>query len=374
MKHTPHWNWQQKDWPHFRYDSARLAQHEAAFLRESGVLIGAIRHIGEEDKKLLTVDLISNEAFKTSEIEGELLNRDSLISSIRRNFGLATDHRRIAPAEHGIAEMMMDVYSQFATPLSHEQLHHWHAMLVQGRADLRDIGAYRTDAEPMQVVSGSVHAPRVHLEAPPANALPHEMQRFVDWFNATAPEGKTPLPALTRCGMAHLYFESIHPFEDGNGRIGRALCEKVLAQALGAPTLIALSQTIHGKRKTYYEMLERSNKHNEITAWLDYFATTILDAQAYTQQMIDFLIAKTRFFDRFRGKLNARQEKAMLRMFRAGPEGFKGGLSAENYISITQTSRATATRDLQDLVQMGALTRTGERKGTRYGLVVSYSA
>lgn len=370
MSDLTYWNWQQKDWPHFRYDKARVEAAEAEFLRGSGLLLGAFRHVGEEDKQLLAVDMMSNEALKTSEIEGEVLSRDSVVASIQRNFGLTADSRRVSPAEHGISEMMMSLYTQFDAPLSHAQLHDWHAMLMQGRRGLRDIGTYRTDTEPMQVVSGPIHAPRVHLEAPPAAQLPLEMQRYMDWFNATAPNGATPLPALARSGIAHLYFESIHPFEDGNGRIGRAISEKALAQAFGAPTLIALSQVIHSKRKTYYEMLERSNKHNEITDWLVYFAGTVLDAQAYTQKMIDFLIAKTHFFDRMRGSLNARQEKAILRMFRAGPEGFTGGLSAENYIAITETSRATATRDLQDLVEKKALKKTGELKGTRYWLDV----
>lgn len=368
MSHLTLWNWQQKDWPHFRYDKAKLEAAEAEFLRGSGLLLGALRHVGEEDKQLLAVDMMSNEALKTSEIEGEVLSRDSVVASLQRNFGLSADSRRATPAEQGISEMMTSLYTQFDAPLSHAQLHEWHAMLMHGRRGLRVIGSYRTDAEPMQVVSGPIHAPRVHLEAPPAERVPQEMQRFMDWFNDTAPGGRTPLPALARSGIAHLYFESIHPFEDGNGRIGRAISEKALAQAFGAPTLIALSQTIHSKRKTYYEMLERSNKHNEVTGWLEYFAATVLEAQGYTQKMIDFLIAKTHFFDRFRGSLNARQEKAILRLFRAGPDGFTGGLSAENYISITGTSRATATRDLQDLVEKKAFKKTGELKGTRYWL------
>src|ERR1700693_5242395 len=196
------------------------------------------------------------------------------------------------------------------------------------------------------------------------------MKQFIAWFNQSAPRGYHPLPALTRAGIAHLYFESIHPFEDGNGRIGRALSEMALSQALGMPTLLALSQTLQARVKTYYRMLKQSSKQNEISDWLVYFAQTILEAQGDTQRMIDFIIAKSKFLDRHRGLLNNRQEKAILRLFREGPKGFKGGLSAEKYIRITGASRATATRDLQDLVELKALTRTGERKGTRYHLVV----
>lgn len=175
-------------------------------------------------------------------------------------------------------------------------------------------------------------------------------------------------PALTRAGIAHLWFVSIHPFEDGNGRVGRAIAEKALSECLGQPVLIALSQTIQNNKKSYYSMLEESNKDNQITEWLKYFSATILEAQDETQTLIDFVIEKASFFDKFRGQLNERQEKVVLRMFREGPKGFKGGLSAENYITISDTSRATATRDLQDLVKKGALRKTGELKSTRYYL------
>jgi Fic family protein len=194
------------------------------------------------------------------------------------------------------------------------------------------------------------------------------MDAFIAWFNRTASTGATPLPALTRAGIAHLYFECIHPFEDGNGRIGRALAEKALAQGLGQPTLIALADTIERHNKAYYDALERANKGNEITDWLVYFAQVLLEAQERTQVRIEFLIEKAKLYDRLRGQLNPRQEKVLARMFREGPDGFTGGLSAENYISITQTSAATATRDLQDLVQKGGLVRTGERRYTRYSL------
>src|SRR5205807_2260274 len=209
---------------------------------------------------------------------------------------------------------------------------------------------YRTGDEPMEVVSGPIHAPRVHFEAPPAMKVPEEMTRFVDWFNRTAPTGTEHLPALTRVGIAHLYFESIHPFEDGNGRIGRAIAEKSLAQSLGQPTLTALVATILVRRKGYYEALEEANKRNEITGWLVWFAGTAIEAQRRTIALVEFLIGKAKLLDRLRGQLNERQQKALLRMFREGPEGFKGGLSAGNYSTITAASPATATRDLVDLI------------------------
>jgi Fic family protein len=292
------------------------------------------------------VDLISDEAIKTSEIEGEFLNHDSVQSSIRRNFGLDTDSRRISPAEQGIADMMTDLYRGFAEPLAQESLFRWHRMLTSGRRDLKAIGVYRTHEDPMQIVSGPINKRKIHFEAPPSAAIQKEMEAFITWFNNPG----TIVPALTRAGIAHLYFVTIHPFEDGNGRIARALAEKALSQALGQPTLIALSQTIQRNRKAYYEALQRSSGNNEITEWLVYFADTVLQAQNTTQRMIDFLIQKTKLYDRYKGQLNERQEKAIARIFREGLEGFKGGLNAENYISITGASRATTTRDLQDLV------------------------
>jgi len=243
-------------------------------------------------------------------------------------------------------------------------------MLTSGRRDLEDNGRYRTHDEVMQVVSGRAHDPTIHFEAPPSKQMKAEMTRFIDWFNATAPNGAEPLSPLARAGVAHLYFVSIHPFEDGNGRLGRALSEKALSQGLGQPTLLALSQTIQAGRKVYYRMLEQGNKDLDITAWLLYFAETVLEAQNTALLLIDFLIAKTHLFDRLRGQLNDRQNKVLVRMFREGPDGFRGGMNAEKYISITGTSRATATRDLADLVNKKALTRTGERKHTRYWLKI----
>jgi Fic family protein len=195
-----------------------------------------------------------------------------------------------------------------------------------------------------------------------------EMDAFVSWFNETSPDGGHALPALTRAGIAHLYFVSIHPFEDGNGRIGRALAEKSLAQNLGQPTLIALAYTIERARKAYYAALHRNSRNIEITDWLVWFAQTVLEAQRNTIRRVDFYIAKAKLYEKVRGQLNERQEKVLARMFREGIDGFKGGLSAENYITIAKTSRATATRDLQDLVARGALTKTGELRHTRYHL------
>ena len=196
------------------------------------------------------------------------------------------------------------------------------------------------------------------------------MNRFLEWFQQTRKDGHQPLSALTRAAVAHLYFESIHPFEDGNGRIGRAIAERSLAESLGQPTLIALAATILLRRKAYYEALEAGNKQNEITNWVAWFAGLTIEAQRRTIALVEFLIDKTKLLDRLKGELNERQTKVLLRMFREGPEGFRGGLSAGKYTTIAGSSPATTTRDLSDLVSKGALTRGGELRHARYRLNV----
>lgn len=357
------WNWQHPDWPRFTYDQAALEELEACFLKQSGVVVGVLKHVQQDDKNNLIIDLISTEAVKTSEIEGEFLNRDSVQASIRRNFGLEATGRRPTPAEQGISEMMTTLYQTYDEALSDDDLFQWHRMLTNGRTDLNDIGCYRTHTDPMQIVSGADYAPKIHFEAPPSERVKPEMALFIDWFN----NSKTIQP-LTRASIAHLYFECIHPFEDGNGRIGRAIAEKALSQSLQQPTLLALSHVIHSRKKAYYTNLERSSQRLTITDWIIYFAKTILDAQSYSLRLIEFLIAKTKMYDALRDVLNERQEKALSRMFREGPDGFKGGLSADNYMTITGATRPTTTRDLADLVDKRALKKTGERRYTRYWL------
>ncbi len=367
------WNWQAPGWPEFRYDAAAIAPFEQQFLLSSGEILGAVHHIGPTERDQLRIDLLSDEAMKTSAIEGEMLDRLSVQSSLRRHLGLSPDSYPAKPREQGVAEMMVDVYSNYAEPLAHQTLYRWHEMLLSHDRRLETMGAYRRHEDAMQIVSGRLDRPVVHFEAPPSKQVTGEMDRYVDWFNRTAPGAPQPLPALTRAGLGHLYFESIHPFEDGNGRLGRALAEKSLSQNTGQPSLIALAFSIERERKTYYEQLERHQKTLDVTPWLQWFAGTVLTAQKVTLDRVGFFIAKARFYDRHRGQMNERQAKAIERMFKAGPDGFKGGLSAENYLSITGTSRATATRDLQDLVETGALSRTGERRYTRYWLNLANS-
>lgn len=369
MKSIMTWNWQQTDWPQWSWDSAVLEGAETAYLLEAGRLSGVWQHLDAGDRDLATIDLLTQEALRTSKIEGEDLDRASVQSSVRRAFGMTSD-RRSGPAEGGIAELVSSGFQSWDKPLTADLLFEWHRMVCNGRVDLADVGAWRSQGDPMQVVSGPIQKPRIHFEAPPCIHVATEMSTFIEWFNATAPGKERGLPAMTRAGLAHLWFVSIHPFEDGNGRIARALSEKALAQGAGGPSLAALATRIEAQRSAYYSALEANNKHMEITPWLEWFAETVLASQKWSGRMVEHLIAKTRLMDRLRAQLNDRQTRALLRMFEAGPDGVTGGMSAHNYITITGTSTATARRDLAGLVELGALTRTGEKRGTRYWLVV----
>lgn len=357
------WVWQQQQWPQFKYDSTALSVLEKQFVQNCGYLLGAYNHISATDREQLKIDLVSEEAIESSAIEGEFLDRSSVQASLRRNFGLQSEPKRIPASEQGIAYMMADLYKNYATPLSNEILYDWHLNLMNARGDLNFVGTYRQHLEPMQIVSGAGNKLRVHYEAPPSQQVQNEMERYIHWFN-----NSNTLPALTRAGIAHMYFEIIHPFEDGNGRIGRAIAEKSLSQSLQQPLLSALSRTIQKNKKQYYAALAVCNTSLDITEWLTYFANTMIEAQHYVREYLEFIIAKTKLYDRVKEQLNERQAKVIARIFKEGLEGFKGGLSAENYITITQTSRATATRDLQDLVIKQVLFSTGERKSTRYFL------
>lgn len=363
------WNWQQEKWPQFTFDTKTLQDLECQFVQNIGMVTGVLKHIKKDSKYDLLVEILSTEALKTSEIEGEILNRESVQSSIKKNLGLIVEKSKIPPAEFGISEMMVDLYINYNKPLSHEQIFEWHKMITNDRRDLTDIGRYRTHEAPMQVISGAIGKEKVHFEAPPSNQIADEMKNFIYWFNSIhGDKEKSEMLPLVKAGISHLYFVSIHPFEDGNGRIGRAIAEKSIELSIQQPTLISLSHTIEANKKDYYTSLEKHNTSLEITDWLVYFGQTILNAQQDTIRRIDFLIEKIQFFDRFSTQINARQLKVIKRLFDAGQNGFKGGLSAENYMKIAKTSASTATRDLKDLVKKQIFIRSGTLKSTRYSL------
>jgi Fic family protein len=368
------YNWQQTDWPEFKYDLSKVEEALYLFAEQMGRLTGVLKTLPEDTQLEAIIDAMVSEAIKTSEIEGEYFSRKDVQSSIRNRLGLNTTLEKVQDKKaNGAGELMVDVRNSYAEPLSTQKLFQWHKMLLPDSSGIQ-VGNWRSHEEPMQVISGTIGKEKVHFEAPPSHRVAQEMERFIAWFNATAPRKKPELKnAPIRAAIAHLYFETIHPFEDGNGRIGRALSEKALSQNVGRPVLLSFSQTIEANKKQYYAALQKAQIGNEITSWIIYFVNTIIDAQKRAEQNIDFVLYKTLFFDRHKIHLNDRQAKVVKRMLDAGPQGFEGGMNASKYASITKISKATATRDLQELVVMGAITSIGGGRSTRYVLVLQTS-
>ncbi len=356
------WNWQLPDWPNFTYEVKIIADMERQFLLQVAPNSLLKNHHPQTYSQFM-VDVLSQEGMESAKIEGELLCRESLQSSIKKHFGLKT-HAKEKAKETGMAEALCDVYESFAMPLSHEMLWKWHFLLFKNETNEIELGKYRSHVEPMQIVSHRYGDPKVFFEAPPSERVFGEMQRFIDWFNTK--ESLTVV--LEKAAVAHLYFENIHPFEDGNGRIGRLLIEKVLSQGIGQPILIAVSKILEKRKKEYYAALECCNKTLQVDSWLLFFAEVVLQAEKDAEELLNHLIHKMKLMTMLKGTINERQEKVLLKMFQSGPEGFVGGLSAEKYIAITKASRATATRDLAELVSLQALTKTGELRHTRYWL------
>jgi Fic family protein len=363
------YNWQKSDWPHFNYDLKEIEDTLFAFAEETGHITGLLKAMPEAMQIDAIIDIMVAEAIKTSEIEGEYLSRPDVKSSIRNNLGLNTHPEFVKDKKaQGAGELMVAVRKSYADPLSEDTLFAWHKILL-GESTRVTIGGWRSHHEPMQVVSGTIGHEKIHFEAPPSKQVPGEMQKFIQWFNDTAPGAINEIKkAPVRSAIAHLYFETIHPFEDGNGRIGRAIAEKALSQTIGRPVLLSLSQAIEANKKSYYTDLETAQQDNHITQWIKYFVSTILNAQVRAKQQIDLTLKKAKFFDLHKGKMNDRQLKAIKKMLEAEPEGFQGGMTAKKYESITKVSKATATRDLQMLADLEVLLPAGGGRSTHYVL------
>jgi len=343
------YNWQQKGWPEFIYDVKAIENNLFAFTQAAGRMGGMEETLPDDSKLEIMLSAIVAEAVKTSEIEGEYISRHDVMSSIQNQLGLNTKQKCVKDKRaSGISKLMLSLRGHFKKPMSEKMLFDWHKMLMSGNRFIKP-GKWRSSKEPMQVVSGSLGKEKIHFEAPPSGQVQKEMKTFIKWFNNTAPGGKSEIRyAPLRSAIAHLYFESIHPFEDGNGRMGRAISEKALSQNIGRPILFSLSHTIEGNKKSYYTAIEKAQRSNEVTEWIQYFINTLIEAQKHGESQIIFILRKARFFDKHKAHLNDRQLKVIRKMLEYGPEGFKGGMNARKYIGITRTSKATATRDLQD--------------------------
>ena len=362
--------WEREDWPLFEYDLSLVEADLLLFSQKMGQTDGLLEGLSDEEQKESLVDLMVAEAVKTSEIEGEMLSRRDVMSSIKNNLGLNPVLKRVQDQRaEGIAEMIMDGRETYTEPLSEELLMGWHRMLMKGH-DLSDgrlvVGAWRKHVEAMQVISGPVGREKVHFEAPPSDRVPAEMAGFFKWFNEARNDvGMNP---LIHSALAHLYFETIHPFEDGNGRIGRAISEKALSQGFGRPVLLSLSRVIEAKPNDYYDALQAAQSKNKVSEWVSYFVSMVLEAQSEAEEQVRFTLKKAQFFIRYEKVLNARQVHVVRRMLKEGPKGFEGGMNARKYVSLTKVSKATATRDLQDLDDRGIFKVVGGGRSTRYHL------
>lgn len=359
------YNWQQRGWPDFRYELRSLEADLYAFADKAGLVSGMLKALPENGQTQAILEVMIAEAMKTSEIEGAYLSRPDVISSIRNQIGLSAQAEPVNDlASKGAAELMVAVRDTWNERLTKKTLWSWHSILFQGPQSMK-VGTWRSHSEPMQVVSGPIGRQVVHFEAPPSDQVAGEMKAFIQWFNRSREE---ILFAPVRAGLVHLYFESIHPFEDGNGRIGRALAEKALSQGLNRPVLLSLSQTIEANKRAYYAALQSVQRSLDVTPWLQYFVKAVLDAQTQAEKQVDFVLRKTRFFDRYKEMLSGRQLKVIRRMLDEGPAGFTGGINASKYASLTRSSKATATRDLQDLLDKGVVVSIGGGRSTRYTL------
>ena len=360
-----HWIWKDKKWPSYQFDEELVTSHNAELRQKAGILTGSTKYLKEADSKQLIIEFLSQEAISSSDIEGEALHRDSVQSSIKKHLGLQVPKHKIQPKEYGVAEMMVNQHHTSQQPLTHEMMHMWNTMLLHDRRDVQK-GSYRSHPEPMQIVSGNYANDTVYYEAPPSDKVEALMDDFVNWFNANS--NSNELSIIAFAAHTHLRFEQIHPYEDGNGRIGRVLTEKAIALRLDAPFLSSLAKIIEQRKKEYYTLLQYTNHSLKTDKWILFFAECILQSQDYSTSLVDFVIQKYHFMDKYTNVLNARQEKVVLRIFQEGIDGFQGGLSAANYKTIAKTSDATTTRDLQDLVAKGLFRKTGVLKGTRYWL------
>ena len=361
------YNWQQKDWTNFQYDPDQLENRLYRFAENTGRIRGIMEGLPKESHTQTLIDILVAEAIKTSEIEGEFLSRKDVASSIRNNLGFNSTSQIIKDKQaEGMATLITTVRDAYASPLTQEDLFKWHRLVFPLPSKL-EIGAWRAHKEPMQIISGTTGREKVYFEAPPSKKIPSEMDCFIQWFNESAPSGSKEIKyAPIRSGISHLYFETIHPFEDGNGRIGRAIAEKTLLQTLGFPLLISLSASIEANRNDYYNALQEAQSKNEITPWLVYFTDVILQAQKETQDLVEFILKKTKLFDQYGSLLNERQHKAIKRMLQEGINGFEGGMTSKKYMAITKTSKPTATRDLQKLLEIGVFRVLGRGRNTSY--------
>lgn len=362
MQTLPTWIWQHPDWPVFFWDAAALAPLLGQARLAQGKVLGAVRMLDDGLSLEAVAAILVEDGLTTSAIEGERLDLEAVRSSVARHLGLPTAGLPVAPrAVDGLIEVLLDATRLHAQPLNTQRLCGWQAALFpSGHSGLYPIrvGELRGNAR-MQVVSGGVGRDRVHFLAPPRDGLALQVERFCDGFNHP-PAG---LDGLIRAGLAHLWFVTLHPFEDGNGRLARAITDMALAQDEDQPNrFFSLSAQILRKRESYYDILEHTQRGGlDVTPWLTWFLAQVAAAATAAQHTVANTLDKARFWLRHQNSpLNERQRKVLNRLLDAGPGGFEGGINTRKYISLTGASRTTAYRELADLVERGYIAPTGK--------------
>jgi len=365
------YNWQHQNWPEFIYNASDCDDIVRKFQNKAYGLQGRLEQLNIASQQEAHILLMVEEAINSSEIEGENLNREEVRSSVARFLGLKVDPSSASfLKEEGMAALLISVRESLNQRLSKEKLCYWHNLLLQGVDNPRKSilkGDYRN--ETVDVIKDDLYGNvEVVFKAPGISRkeVTQEMDQFFTWYNATNPlnENGCFLLGPVRAAVAHLWFVSVHPFEDGNGRIGRAIAEHALYQDFENPPLFSISLAINNNRKQYYEQLQGTNEVLDISNWIQWFVNIVHDAQISAAAKVDFILEKSKFWDKHKEtKLNERQRKAISKVFASGPEGFiTNGISNEKYRMMTKCSLATATRDLKDLINKNILYLEGSGK------------
>lgn len=370
------WLWEQEDYPNFTYDLKRLEHLIQKISLEQGYLIAMTDIMNKDSIINRQVEALENEAINTSAIEGEILNRDSVKASILKKIGFSdVDYKKIDEATEYLIEVLVDANTNYNTDLTLERLFGWHnALFPRGYSGhfKINVAAFRGE-ETMEVVSDELGREKTFYVAPPRDTIERDMDRFLDWFNTT-PE------SLIKAAIAHLWFVIIHPFDDGNGRLTRAITDLVLSkiEQSSFSKLYSMSSAINTDRKGYYKALERTtgyvrkeDNHLDITIWIEWFLTTLHTALLDTKSKLGYILDKTKFWDKFKDSgLNARQTKVINKILDVGVENFKGDLSKQKYIKIADTTSSTASRDISELLELSCLEQVEGTAGRNVRYIV----
>lgn len=371
------WIWQHKDYPNFTYDSKKLENLIQKISLEQGYLIAITQTMNTSNVKYKQIEALENEAIATSAIEGKILNRDSVKASIQKKMGFRDiDYKKIDSSVEYLIEVLIDANTNYNQDLTLERLFAWHGAIFpksfEGFNQI-NIATFR-GKETMQIVGGYAGNEKVYYEAPPRDILENEMTRFLNWFNST-PEG------LIKACISHLWFVIIHPFDDGNGRITRAITDLVLSKIENSKIsrLYSMSSVINANRKAYYKALEQTtgyikkeDNNLDITIWCEWFLSTLYTALLDTKKKLGFIVQKTKFWDRYKNNdLNARQIKVLNFILDIGIDDFKGNLTKKKYIIIADTTSATASRDLSELVEFGCIKQSEGTAGRNVSYIIN---